>query len=408
MIRRAGMALLRRQVRAGHLTLHFGDGSTHEWGAIGSAPRAEITVASPGALKSILLGGSLALTESYMKGDLDTPDLAAFFRLAALNQQRFAEAHPRWYAIGRAIAARITTPGDQPVTTMAGHYNLGNEFYAHWLDPTMTYSSARFAAEPATLEQAQLDKYRAIASMADLRPGQRILEIGTGWGTFAIEAARLGCHVTTLTISEEQLAWAEHRISDSGLGHLIDARLLDYRDIEGRFDRVVSIEMIESIDHLRWPDYFETIARVLEPGGFATLQAIVIDDDFYAGYVHNEDFIRRYIFPGGMLPSPEIVRRLADQAGLQWEISESFGADYARTLEEWHAAFDAAWPSIEAMGFDDRFRRMWKTYLAYCQAGFEVGRINVMQLRLVGAGDRPSPQRRSREQSILSLPDGRR
>ena len=380
MIRRAALAWLGGQIRSGRLTINFSDGSTRQWGDPTTGPDAEITVADPGVLGTILRGGSMALTEAYMDGSLDTPDLARFLNLAAINQQRWAEQHPRLYGLGRTFGARLSSGHPRPVSTMAGHYNLGNEFYAHWLDPTMTYSSARFRSPDASLEQGQHEKYAAIARMADLQPGQRILEIGTGWGGFARYAAELGCHVTTLTIAEEQHLWVKEMITDAGLDDQIDARVLDYRHIEGTFDRVVSIEMIESIDHLRWPEYFETIARVLVPDGLAALQAIVIDDAFYDTYVDNEDFIRRYIFPGGMLPSPGLMRELGSAAGLTWQHHEAFGADYARTLAAWHTNFDEAWPEIAAMGFDERFRRMWKAYLAYCQAGFEVDRIDVVQV----------------------------
>ena len=266
---------------------------------------------------------------------------------------------------------------------MVEHYHLGNDFYAAWLDPSMTYSSARFVSPEMTLEEAQHAKYNSIARMADLAPGMRVLEIGTGWGGFALEAAARGCHVTTLTISEEQQLWVKKRISAEGLEGRIDAQLLDYRHITGRYDRVVSIEMIESIDHQRWPEYFDTIAKVLEPGGIAVLQAIVIDDSFYDTYVDNEDFIRRYNFPGGRLPSPKVIGDLSSRVGLKLDRVESFGADYARTLQTWHRNFEDAWPSIAAMGFDDRFRRMWKAYLAYCQVGFEIGRLDVRQLGFV-------------------------
>lgn len=383
MITKTAVRWLDRQIRSGSLRVEFDDGTTWQLGRAGTTPTADITVASQSALSSILRGGSMSLTEAYMEGRLDAPDLRAFLSLAAENQQLWAAAHPRLYALGRTLSARWSSNSHRHVDTMAGHYNLGNDFYAAWLDPSMTYSSARFLSPEMTLEEAQHAKYDSIARMADLAPGMRVLEIGTGWGGFALEAAARGCHVTTLTISEEQQLWVKKRISAEGLEGRIDAQLLDYRHISGRYDRVVSIEMIESIDHLRWPEYFETIARVLEPGGIAVLQAIVIDDSFYDTYVDNEDFIRRYIFPGGMLPSPKVIGDLSSRVGLKLDRVESFGADYARTLQTWHRNFEDAWPSIAAMGFDDRFRRMWKAYLAYCQVGFEIGRLDVRQLGFV-------------------------
>ncbi|MDH3307124.1 MAG: cyclopropane-fatty-acyl-phospholipid synthase family protein, partial [Acidimicrobiia bacterium] len=283
-------------IKAGHLDLTFDDGTRVAMEGDQPGPRAAVQLHKPGLIRAIAVGGSNALTEAYMRGDLDTDDLAEFLTVAALNQHRWAGAHPRLYELGRNVASRM--PSRLPevaVDTMAGHYNLGNDFYAAWLDPTMTYSAGRFEEPDATLEEAQRAKYAAMARLADLQPGQRVLEIGSGWGAFAVYAAELGCHVTTLTIADRQAEHVEQLARRHGLDERIEVQVRDFMEVTETYDRVVSIEMIESIDEARWPEYFATIAAVLEPGGRAGLQAIVIDDDAYDSYRTNEDFIRRYI-----------------------------------------------------------------------------------------------------------------
>lgn len=374
--------LFQRAISAGELQIHYSDGRIEELSGSAEGPKATVQVNNRKVLGRILRGGSIALTDSYLRGDIETDDLAAFLTFAALNQSRWAEAHPRLYRLGRRIGATLpSSETDAAVDTMAGHYNMGNDFYSAWLDPTMSYSSARFAPDAVSLEDAQRHKWDKLANMMDLAPGQTLLEIGTGWGGFAMYAAELGCHVTTLTIANEQADFAMEAIEERGLSSHVDVRLLDFSEITGTFDRVVSIEMVESIDERRWVEFFETISRVLKPGGKAGLQAIVIDDAFYETYRTNEDFIRRYIFPGGMLPSPSLLRDLVQGASLQWEHEEAFGMDYAETLRIWHERFEQAWPALSG-GFDDRFRRLWKAYLAYCEAGFRVGRIDVMQFSI--------------------------
>lgn len=374
------LALLRRGVSAGALHVTLFDGSTVQLTGSQPGPETAVTVTRAGALRRILLGGSNALVEAYMSGELDPEDLTQFLMFAALNQKRWAERHPRLYAAGRWVGALTPTSGRAvAVRTMADHYNLGNDFYEAWLDASMTYSSARFELSDTSLESAQEAKYARLAELCDLQPGQSVLEIGTGWGGMARYAAKMGCQVTTLTIANEQAQYARTKNEAAGLTDRIDVRLMDYSKVTGQFDRVISIEMIESIDDSRWPDYFETIARVLKPGGKAGLQAIIINDDFYRSYRTNQDFIRRYIFPGGLLPSPSILRDLSAASGLDWQAEERFGLDYAKTLELWHERFESAWDRIATIGFDEGFRKMWKTYLSYCEAGFRTRRIDVTQ-----------------------------
>ena len=264
------------------------------------------------------------------------------------------------------------------------HYDLGNAFYAAWLDATMTYSSARFAGPDDGLEAAQTRKYAALARLMDLQPGQTVLEIGCGWGGFAEYAAReIGAHVTGVTISQEQHDFARRRLFEAGLAERTDIRMLDYRDVAGRFDRVASIEMFEAVGREYWPAYFDKIREVLVPGGRAGLQIITIQDALFEDYNSRTDFIQKYVFPGGMLPSEARLRPVIEQAGLDWQAVERFGSDYADTLALWDGRFQAAWPDIRRMGgFDERFRRLWRFYLGYCEAGFRSGRTDVIQLAL--------------------------
>ncbi len=371
------LRILDRLISGGRLIVTSADGSSATLG--GRAPGHEATIhLGPGvSLYPVVSGGALGIVEAYMSGDIETNELTDFLLFAADNQQAWISKHPRLYSIGRMLS-RLRRTGETDVESMAGHYNLGNEFYAAWLDPTMTYSSARFVGTE-DLEEAQHIKYRSLVDLADIQPGHRVLEIGSGWGAFSLFLADMGCEVTTVTIADEQLAYVEKRVANSGVGERVDARLLDFAEIQGTFDRVVSVEMIESIDERRWQELFDVIARVLAPGGKLGLQSIVIDDAFWSSYRENPDFIQRYIFPGGMLPSPALLRTMVTAAGLIWTGDHAFGSDYAKTLEMWHDRFESAWDGIRDLGFDERFRRMWKSYLSYCEAGFRIGRIDVMQ-----------------------------
>jgi cyclopropane-fatty-acyl-phospholipid synthase len=248
----------------------------------------------------------------------------------------------------------------------------------------MTYSSARFdAAKVADLEAAQLAKYHALAKHLDLKPGDHVLEIGCGWGGFAEVAARdFGARVTGLTISDEQLAFARERMEKAGLSHLVEIRHQDYRDVEGQFDKVASIEMFEAVGEKYWPDYFGKIAHVLKPGGRAALQIITIRDELFDAYRARADFIQRYVFPGGMLASISRLKEETAKAGLVWRGIDRFGQSYAQTLAEWGRRFLAKWDEIRPMGFDEKFKQLWRFYLSYCEAGFRTGLTDVVQLEL--------------------------
>ena len=261
------------------------------------------------------------------------------------------------------------------------HYDLGNSFYKRWLDPTMTYSSARFEADHLTLEEAQWAKYASLAKGLALEPDHHVLEIGCGWGGFAeFAAGEVGAKVTAITISDQQHAFAAKRIQAAGLNEKVEIRLQDYRDVDTRFDRVASIEMFEAVGERYWPVYFDKLAHALKPGGVAGLQIITIADRYFDAYRRGADFIQRHVFPGGMLPSPAALDGQLMQAGLQKLGQSSFGLDYAKTLNVWNERFQAAWPDILPLGFDQRFKRLWEYYLAYCEAGFRVRWTDVSQL----------------------------
>ncbi|HEU0070155.1 MAG TPA: cyclopropane-fatty-acyl-phospholipid synthase family protein [Alphaproteobacteria bacterium] len=378
-------------IACGRLSIETPGGEIHRIAAPSPGPEADLVIHDERALRRLFAGGKLAFAEAYMDGDWSSENLAGLIELGARNEHILAPAWSvrtavvAWHALlNRArhlIANRNSRSGSK--RNIASHYDLGNGFYRQWLDPTMTYSSAIFDGTEQPLQDAQIAKWRRIADMADLRPGQRVLEIGCGWGGFARFAAReRGCEVVGLTLSQAQREWALAEIAREGLQDRIDIRLQDYRDVAGSFDRIVSIEMFEAVGEAYWPAFYDTLRARLAPGGIAALQIITIADADYAEYRESVDFIQRYIFPGGMLPSPTILSGLAARAGLREIGHHAFGLDYARTLEIWRERFDAAWGAIAPLGFDARFRRMWRYYLAYCEGGFRAGTIDVRQLAL--------------------------
>jgi cyclopropane-fatty-acyl-phospholipid synthase len=263
---------------------------------------------------------------------------------------------------------------------IAANYDLGNSFYKAWLDAEMNYSSAIYAQDD-TLELAQNRKLERVIELLDLEGGERVIEIGFGWGALAQRIVSKGCHVTGLTLSREQLAYAHGRMKDAR--NAADLRIQDYRDVVGRYDRVASVEMIEAVGERFWPAYFAKISGILREGGIAVLQAITIDENRFSNYRKNPDFIQRYIFPGGMLPTGTLIKELASAYGLKLVEQEAFGTSYALTLAEWQRRFFRAWPHIESMGFDQRFKRMWEYYLAYCEVGFWSRSVDVNLFKFV-------------------------
>ncbi len=377
---------LARRLSAGRLTLVLSDGSRHEIAGSTPGPEATLVVCRPRLLRRLLAGGANGFAEGYVEGDCDTPDLEALLRLVALNEALLQEAltghwYVRlWHRLRHALHPNSRRGARRNIRA---HYDLGNEFYRLWLDPTMTYSSAVFLHDGQSLDEAQRHKYRLICDAAAVQPEREVLEIGCGWGGFATYAAgERGARVTALTISDAQFEAASRRVHEAGLAERVRVVKQDYRDHRGDFDAVASIEMFEAVGESYWPTYFRKVKESLRPGGRAALQIITIADGLFDRYRRGTDFIQRYIFPGGMLPSLSALRQQTAAAGLAWRQDEGFGLHYARTLKVWREHFETAWNEIAALGFDQRFRRLWTYYLAYCEAGFRTGRIDVRQVAL--------------------------
>ena len=332
--------------------------------------------------------GDIGFAESYIAGSWSTDNLTGLIALLVRNRSAMESlVYGSWwgslfYRI-KHILNRNSKAGSRK--NIHAHYDIGNEFYKLWLDPSMTYSSALFTKEAGgDLELAQHAKYRAILGQLELAPGQTVLEIGCGWGGFAEIAAREArVHVTGLTLSTEQLAFAKRRLFEAGLSNRTDLRLCDYRDNEGQYDAVASIEMFEAVGENYWPSYFECVARSLKQGGKACIQTIVIADELFERYRKGTDFIQQYIFPGGMLPSPAVFEQTAAQYGLKVTAKLAFGVDYADTLVAWRQAFHARLDQVREQGFDERFVRTWEFYLCYCEAAFRECNTDVMHFTLV-------------------------
>jgi len=360
-----------------------------EWVFMGnrnSGPAAQLNIRDPRALLRLIRGGATGFAESYLDGQWETPDLTALLEFAVRNERDLAGTTgggPMARLLNRLYHRLHANSRRGSRRNIAAHYDLGNGFYREWLDPGMTYSSALFEHPGQDLDAAQTAKYRTIAELAGVGPDSRVLEIGCGWGGFMeYAAARHGSRVQGITLSREQLAWANLRMQRTGLGELANADFIDYRDTGGQYDAVVSIEMLEAVGEAHWPRYFETLYQRLKPGGRAVVQVITIDEARFAGYRKRPDFIQRYIFPGGMLPTRSILREQAARSGLVLDHEQTFGGSYARTLELWRKSFIDAWPRIAGQGFDQRFRRLWEYYLCYCETGFRTGTTDVGIYRL--------------------------
>lgn len=381
---KAALLVLMR-VEGGTVVLHTPDGAQLAFGDVDGSTY-DFRVRDYGFARRLITNGDIGFAEGWIAGEWESDNLTGLLTLLADNTERISRMFMGNF-LGKLLNGLLHRSRENTRTgsrrNILAHYDLGNRFYEAWLDRTMTYSAARFAAEPADLEAAQIAKYRTLAEQLDLKPGEHVLEIGCGWGGFAEFAAReYGVHVTGVTISDEQLAYAQARIAAAGLSDRVEIRRQDYRDIDGAYDKVASIEMFEAVGEKYWPAYFDKIANVLKPGGRASLQIITIQNDLFEGYRRRADFIQRYIFPGGMLASVERLRDETANAGLVWRTADAFGQCYARTLGEWARRFSAKWDDISAMGFDERFKRLWLFYLGYCEAGFRTGRTNVVQLAL--------------------------
>ncbi len=376
---------LLQEVEHGSLDLELPDGQRLAVGH--GVPVGHLRFERWSAFRDVLAKGDIGFAEGYIDGAWHTPDLTGLLTLLAGNRSAIDQAiYGRWwgrlYSRLRHLLNANTPKGAR--RNIATHYDLGNDFYALWLDSSMTYSSARFDGDPSrTLEAAQTRKYQRILDLLDLPAGQSLLEIGCGWGGFAKHAAHAAGHrVRGITLSREQLDHARARVRQSRLTALCTFAYQDYREEAGQYNGIVSIEMFEAVGEAYWPVYFASLRKALKPGARAVVQTILIDDALFERYRTGTDFIQQYVFPGGMLPSSRRFAEAAAQAGLVVTAQEHFGPDYAETLRRWHRAFETQLDAVRGLGFDERFIRIWRFYLAYCEAGFRAGSIDVAQFRL--------------------------
>lgn len=375
------------RLTVGHLNVTFPDGSHRIYGGKIPGRNAELKIRDWKACRQILSTGDIGVAEAYRDKLIEIPDIPALLLLAMANEDAMKLAFDGsiWGKLSHLykhfLVNRNTRSGSKK--NIHSHYDIGNDFYKLWLDSGMTYSSAIFSSPKVTLEDAQTAKYERLLSRLDVRAGDHILEIGCGWGGFAEYAAETrGVRVTGISLSREQLAWATARVKGKAVESLCEFRFQDYRDVTGSYDAVVSIEMIEAVGQSYWPSYFSKIKEVLKPGGKAGLQAILIDDALFDSYSRNTDFIQQYIFPGGMLLSPQHLKKQSASARLDMEDMFCFGKDYAETLRRWRSAYERELPALCKLGFDENFLRIWRFYYAYCEAGFDAGRTDVCQIVL--------------------------
>lgn len=377
------------QLQCGSIDVSCPDGRKLSFTGARSGPHADLQLKDWQVCSDLLSRGDIGLAEAFIDGRADSADLMQLLLLGALNERAVEQAiHGRWWATLAYRLRHWLRPNSRRGSrrNIEAHYDLGNDFYSLWLDPSMTYSSALFEGDAGrSLTDAQQAKYARILHALDARPGDHILEIGCGWGGFAEFAARAGCRVTGITISPSQLDYAQRRIAAAGLQDSVALQLMDYRDLDGQFDHVVSIEMFEAVGERYWPGYFAAVRERLRPGGRALVQSITIAEEKFERYRAGTDFIQQYIFPGGMLPSPGRFRKEAAAQGLSVCEMHGFGLDYAETLQRWHQQFNAAAQQVQDLGFDPRFMRTWQFYLAYCEAGFRARATDVVQAVLTHA-----------------------
>ena len=376
------------RIEAGELRAVFPSNfqKVYSGGQVG--PTADIKINSWKLVPRLLLSGDMGLAESFLSGEWETSNLTQLILLGDINERALGNAvTPSKFInlIEKLRHQRRDNSKRGSRRNIAAHYDLGNEFYSHWLDNSMSYSSALFTDFGEELEVGQNRKYQRLAKALKLKEGDQVLEIGCGWGGFAeIAAKEYKCNVVGITLSNEQAKFAQRRMQENQLSNLVDIRIEDYRDVQGSFDKIVSIEMFEAVGEEHWRNYFETIKTRLKPGGLAGIQSITIANEFFETYKRRPDFIQKYIFPGGILPSEDKLNNAVSSAGLKILDDYYFGKSYAETLRRWQSTFEQKWDDIKNLGFDEKFQKMWRYYLSYCEAGFESGHINVGQF-LIGS-----------------------
>ena len=381
---RGALAWLARRLAGsdlGRISIETPSGAVWVHQGQSSGPDARVVIRRWSALRRLITGGDIGFAEAYRVGDWWSPNLVEFFTWVGANEAALTMAWrgsfvSRLHSRFRHARRANTKAGSR--RNISAHYDLGNNFYAAWLDSGINYSSALYLGHDDTLEAAQLNKLDRVISHLGVSPSSRVLEIGCGWGGLAERlTTSTGCDVTGITLSIEQLRYAKRRLALAGLADRTDMQLIDYRDVSGRFDGIVSIEMLEAVGEEYWPTYFGKLRSLLKPGGRAVVQVITISEDRFESYRARPDFIQHYIFPGGMLPTKTLMRRHVESAGLSLVKTEHFGASYATTLATWRTRFQAAWPNLQTMGYDENFRHVWDYYLAYCETGFRLGALDV-------------------------------
>ncbi|MCL4105367.1 UNVERIFIED_CONTAM: hypothetical protein GTU68_055498 [Idotea baltica] len=370
----------------GRLDIVLPDGRVFRAEGANPGPVAELRVHSEDTFSRLIREGDLGFCDGYLDGDWSTPDLQAFMDLLHDGNESVYDGFPGMSVVRAYEKLRFWLQSNsrgQAKKNISYHYDLGNDFYSLWLDDTMTYSSAYFKTGQESLEKAQTQKYALMVDEMGVKPGDHVLEIGCGWGGFAEYAAKeRGLKVTGLTISQEQYDYAVDRMARAGLSDMVEIKMQDYRDETGTYDGIASIEMFEAVGEKYWPTYFNTVRDRLRPGKNATLQIITVDHKRWDVYKRGVDFIQKYIFPGGMLPSPVILREQVKNAGLDVVNSVEFGQSYDQTLRRWHDVFNSKWDQVSEKGFDDRFRRMWDFYLTSCASAFRSATCDVTQITI--------------------------
>ncbi len=360
------------------------DGKKYNFQGKRDGPETEIIIKSQKSINKILDKGSLGFAESYLDGNIETKDLKSLMLFFAKNEKYLNGVLKKniFLRFSNYFRKKLTENTiKQNKKNISYHYDLGNDFFKYWLDKNLTYSSGIFVEKNKSLEKAQINKLEKMCNLLKLKKEHHLLEIGCGWGSFAIYAAKkYKCRVTCITLSEKQFLYVKRKIKNLNLNKKINIQIMDYRNLKGKFDRIASIEMFEAVGEKYWNLYFKKIKELLNPNGIAAFQIITINKNRFIDYKKNLDFIQKYIFPGGMLPSKEILKKIINENDLLEFSINNFGKDYSKTLKEWLIRFKKSWKHIKPLGFDNRFKRMWEYYLNYCETGFDVGTLDLIQI----------------------------